>query len=323
MNILVTGANGQLGQEIKWAVDIIGNGKPDHFVGEKNYYIFTGHDELDITDEQAVLNFVKDNHISVIVNCAAYTNVEKAQTDRELAYDINAKGPMNLALAASAVGSVLIHISTDYVFGGKRNTPLPPVSIGEDLLYFPDIDRDDCFYGYSKNIGEHLIQQTGCKYLIFRTSWLYSTHGKNFVRTMFERAWSGQNSKVVYDEVGSPTNSEDLAQFIVYIIDNNTAETRYLSKTGVYNFSNNGVASWYDLAQRVYHRVPYAEVTPCRHSEFKSSVNRPSYSVFDLSKTEAAFNYKTRYWGVAVDSVVGKLINEFCDKKENNEKENK
>lgn len=320
MNILVTGANGQLGREIKKVVDGIGNGQPNHYVGDPNYYIFARREDLDISDEQAVMDFVKKNHISVIVNCAAYTDVEKAQTDRERAYDVNAKGPMNLAFAASAVGAVLIHISTDYVFGGTRNTPVPPVSVGEDAYNFPDIDRDDCFYGYSKNIGEHLIQQVkDCRYIIIRTSWLYSEYGKNFVKTMARRALDNAATKVVYDQTGSPTYAGDLANFIVHIIEDNSAETRYLSKTGVYNFANKGVASWYDFAMEIffYYSPKAGElVSPCRSNEFPSTVKRPAYSVLDTEKTEKTFNYRIPYWTDSLTKILFPVGDEIMRQKE-------
>ena len=223
MNILVTGANGQLGEEIRRAVEKIGNGKPDHYAGEPNYYIFTGHKELDITNEGEVTDFVKKNSINVIVNCAAYTNVDKAQTDREAAYNVNAIGPLNLALAAKGVGAVLIHISTDYVFGGKYDSPLPPIS--QMNQNFVPVEGEKCYYGYSKMIGEHLIELSGCKYIIIRTSWVYSSHHKNFVETMYALRMAGRVAKVVNDQIGSPTSAKDLADFIVHIIENNNSDT--------------------------------------------------------------------------------------------------
>lgn len=298
MNILVTGAKGQLGCCLQDWVDSAGNGHPDHDSSEKNYYIFTDYEELDITNYEAVKKFVRDNFINVIVNCAAYTNVDKAQTDRDVAYNVNAKGPMNLAMAAAEVGAVLIHVSTDYVFKGQRNTPVPPVSVGTDIANYPDVDRDECFYGYSKNIGEHLIQQVkNCNYIIIRTAWLYSEYGKNFVKTMMERAKENKPTRVVYDQTGSPTYAEDLAEFIYHIIENNTHETRYLSKTGVYNFANKGVATWYDIARNVFvYFDSNGVVSPCRSSEYPSEVIRPAYSVLDTEKTEKEFDYTIPYW---------------------------
>lgn len=298
MNILVTGAKGQLGCCLKDLVDENGNGHPGHDSSEANYYIFTDYEELDITDDDAVKKFVKENFINVIVNCAAYTNVEKAQTDRDTAYNVNAIGPYVLAEAAAEVGAVLIHISTDYVFKGQRNTPVPPIPVGKNVIEYPDADRDECFYGYSKNVGEDLISEVdNCKYIIIRTAWLYSEYGKNFVKTMMERAKEDKNSKVVYDQTGSPTYAPDLADLIYHIIENNTHETRYLSKTGVYNFANKGVATWYDIARSVFvYFNSNGVVTPCRSSEYPSDVVRPAYSVLDTEKTVQAFDYAIPYW---------------------------
>ena len=294
MNILVTGANGQLGEEIRRIVeDEIGNGKPDHYIGEKNYYIFTGHNELDITDEYATEKFIRDNFINVIVNCAAYTNVDKAQTDRDAAYNVNAIGAMNLALAAKSVGAVLIHISTDYVFGGKYDTPIPPLS--QDAPEFIPVDREKNFYGYSKLIGEHLIQTAGCKYIILRTAWVYSSHHKNFVTTMHRLHKAGTHPKVVNDQIGSPTAAFHLAKFIVHIIEDNDADNRYLSKQGIYNFAGNGTASWYDIARQVFGKDA-DWVEPCGSSEFPTPVERPKYSVLDVSLTEETFDYGIPRW---------------------------
>ena len=298
MNILVTGAKGQLGCCLKDLVEFNGNGHPDHDSSEANYYIFTDYDELDITDEDAVKKFVKENFINVIVNCAAYTNVEKAQTDRDTAYNVNAIGPYVLAEAAAEVGAVLIHISTDYVFKGQRNTPVPPIPVGKNVIEYPDADRDECFYGYSKNVGEELISEVdNCKYIIIRTAWLYSEYGKNFVKTMVDRAKNDKPTKVVYDQTGSPTYAPDLADLIYHIIENNTHETRYLSKTGVYNFANKGVATWYDIARSVFvYFNSNGVVSPCRSSEYPSEVIRPAYSVLDTEKTVQAFDYAIPYW---------------------------
>ena len=296
MNILVTGANGQLGRCIKDVIDTIGNGHADHYVGEPDYYIFAGHNDLDITDANAVDEFVKKNFINVIINCAAYTNVDKAQTDRDTAYDINAIGPLNLAFAAKSVGAVLIHISTDYVFGGEYDSPLPPMSRNDEN--FVPAKMDENYYGYSKMIGEHLIEQSGCRYLIFRTSWLYSEYGKNFVKTMHNLHNEGKTPKVVCDQVGSPTYARDLAEFIVHIIKCNNADSRYLSKTGIYNFANKSIATWYDIAKRV---CGVEGVVPCETKDFPTTVKRPKYSVLDVSKTEADFGFNIRYWGEAIE----------------------
>lgn len=324
MNILVTGANGQLGHEIRSRVEAKGNGHPDHDTSEKNYYIFATREDLDISNEEEVRKYIHDNKINIVVNCAAYTDVEKAQKERTSAYDVNALGPMNLANALNESGGVLIHVSTDYVFGGSRNTPVPPVPVGADVLNYPDMDRDDCFYGYSKNIGESLIGQVqGARYIIIRTSWLYSSEGKNFVKTMADRALHNKETKVVFDQTGSPTYAGDLAEFILHIIEDTNAETRYLSKTGVYNFSNKGAATWYDLAYSVFSSVLGSEnagkiLSPCRSSEFPSDVVRPTYSVLDVSKTEDTFNYNIRYWQIPVSDVVLDITRQLITKEAEN-----
>ena len=249
MNILVTGANGQLGRCLQDVVNASGNGKPDHFVGEPNYYIFKSHDELDITDQDLVSEFVRDNHICVIVNFAAYTNVNKAQDDRDKAYEVNAMGPMYLALAAKEVGAVLIHISTDYVHGGFHNTPIPNTDPGKD--FFKTVEREGCYYGYSKCMGEELILSSGFKnYIILRTSWLCSEYGKNFVKTMYERAINGQESSVVFDQVGCITDARDLALFVYQLIEENSSKTPLLSQFGTYNFTANAKKA--DLVRAVF-----------------------------------------------------------------------
>lgn len=303
MNILVTGANGQLGEEIRRAVKKIGNGKPDHYAGDPNYYIFTGHKELDITNEEEVTEFVKRNSINVIVNCAAYTNVDKAQTDREAAYNVNAIGPLNLALAAKGVGAVLIHISTDYVFGGKYDSPLPPIS--QMNQNFVPVEGEKCYYGYSKMIGERLIELSGCKYIIIRTSWVYSSHHKNFVETMYALRMAGRTAKVVNDQIGSPTSAEDLADFIVHIIENNNSDTRYLSKQGIYNFADKEQTSWYELAKCVFGKE--GPVSPCSSDEYPTPVERPKYSVLDTTLTEETFDYKIPVWTESLNRVLDEL----------------
>lgn len=309
MNILVTGAHGQLGEEIRRAVENIGNGKPDHYVGDPNYYIFTGHKNLDytkrldITNEEEVMEFVKKNSVNVIVNCAAYTNVDKAQTDRDAAYNANAIGPLNLALAAKEVGAVLIHISTDYVFGGKYDKPLPPMSQMESD--FIPVDRDKCFYGFSKLVGEDLIEHSGCKYIIIRTSWVYSSHHKNFVRTMHAFSTTNRETKVVNDQIGSPTSAKDLADFIIHIIENNNSNTRYLSKQGIYNFADKGQTSWYELAKCVFRNNRL--VSPCSSDEYPTPVERPKYSVLDTTLTEKVFGYEIPVWTESLVRVLNEL----------------
>lgn len=319
MNILVTGANGQLGQCLKEIVDKNGNGERNHTSSDKNYYIFAGKEALNITDSDAVSKFVKDNYINVIVNCAAYTNVNAAQ-DKENSYivkSINATGPLNLANAAKLNGAVLIHISTDYVFSNNGHfepKPLPPYDFTCGENKYSSALAEENFYGYTKLEGEKNIIKSGCKYIILRTSWLYSIYGKNFVKTILEKLVDGgKEVNVVYDQVGSPTNAHDLAEFIYLLIEKNNSENRNLSKTGIYNFCNEGVASWYDIAMKVKEFVDASylvinSVAPCRSDRFPQPAERPSYSVLDLEKTKNTFDvFKGKYWGKSVLQALTKM----------------
>ena len=321
MNILVTGANGQLGQCIRDVVEVNGNGTKDHYVGEKNHYIFKSRRELDILECEKVLKFVKENFINVIVNCAAYTDVNAAQEYRDAAKLVNGVAVENLALAAKAVGAVLIHISTDYVFSAKskRNTPIEPVDV-YDFSSF-SVSPEDNFYGYSKLLGERLIKKIGCKHIIIRTSWLYSWYGDNFVKKMYKKICNGDDIKVVYDQVGSPTSAHELARFIYHIIEGHNQNTRYLCKEGIYNFAENGVASWYDIVQQIRIiletegcELSANKIKPCLSSEFKQPVVRPNYSVLDNSKTVETFDYDIQYWADRLCHVVYHLFYEDLDK---------
>jgi len=321
MNILVTGANGQLGQCIREIVEVNTNGVKDHYVGEKNHYIFKSRKELDILVYDDVLKCVKDEFINVIINCAAYTDVNAAQSNRDAAKLVNGVAVENLALAAKAVGAVLIHISTDYVFSAKykTNTPRKPIDVYDCSSYA--VDPEENFYGYSKLLGERLIKKIGCKHIIIRTSWLYSWYGDNFVKKMYKKICNGDEIKVVYDQVGSPTSAHELARFIYHIIEGHNQNTRYLCKEGIYNFAENGVASWYDIVQQI--RIileiegcefDHSKIKPCLSSEFKQPVVRPNYSVLDNSKTVETFDYDIQYWADSLYHVVYRLFYEELDK---------
>ena len=284
MNILVTGANGQLGNEMR----IIAKGSDDK-------YIFTDVVEvegnpttiLDITDLAAVKAIVKEQKIDVIVNCAAYTNVDKAETDEALCKVLNAQAPKNLAEAVKEVGGLLIHVSTDYVFGGDPyNTPCK-----EDQKGTPT-----GVYGQTKLEGEQNIQATGCKYAILRTAWLYSEFGKNFVKTMLNLTATKPQLNVVFDQVGTPTYALDLAKAIDTIV----AEYKKgeWGKTGIYHFSNEGVCSWFDFTKMIaaYAGNTSCSVLPCHSDEFPSPVKRPAFSVLDKTKIKNTFNLTIPYW---------------------------
>lgn len=335
MNILVTGANGQLAQCIKRIVELNFNGKRDHYVGDKNCYIFKTKEELPIGDLEAVRETVKKEFINVIVNCAAYTDVNKAQGEgKELAELVNVVGTKNLAKVAAEVGAVLIHISTDYVFSAenKVNTPLPPINfnegrLDENNLDYLHVELEDNVYGYTKLWGEKVILDSGCRYIIIRTSWLYSWFGKNFVKTMFDKIVNGEDVKVVYDQVGSPTSAHELAKFIYHIIEKHGPNTRYLSKCGIYNFVENGVASWYDIVEHIKTYLQEfcelqvdATVTPCLSDEFKQPVKRPNYSVLDNHLTKETFNYDIKYWGKSLNRVIYHLWMEYIKNEKPSEK---
>lgn len=274
MNILVTGANGQLGNEMQ----IVSKGSRDK-------YLFTDVAELDITDIAAVRKMVNDNNVEAIVNCAAYTNVDKAEDDAEFCEVLNAQAPENLAIVMKEVGGLLVHISTDYVFGGDPyNTPC-----GEDQKGTPT-----GVYGKTKLQGEQNIIATGCKHIIIRTAWLYSEFGKNFVKTMLNLTATKPSLKVVFDQVGTPTYALDLAAVIFDIIENR----KYEGHEGIYHFSNEGVCSWYDFTKMIAEIAGNKEcdVQPCHSDEFPSKVVRPSYSVLDKTKIKNTFDIKIPYW---------------------------
>lgn len=284
MNILVTGTNGQLGNEMR----IVTNGSKDN-------YIFTDVVEvdgqkttiLDITDLEAIRKMVRENDVNVVVNCAAWTNVDGAEAPDK--YDtvelLNAKAPENLAIAMKEVNGLLVHISTDYVFGGDPyNTPCK-----EDQKGTPT-----GVYGLTKLHGEQNIQNTGVNYLIFRTAWLYSEFGKNFVKTMLNLTATKPQLKVVFDQVGTPTYAYDLAAAIFDIIENR----KYEGNTGIYHYSNEGVCSWFDFTKMIaeYAGQTACDVQPCHSDEFPSPVKRPAFSVLDKTKVKETFGVTVPYW---------------------------
>ena len=274
MNILVTGADGQLGNCVRNAAR-----------NSKDNYIFTDVAELDITNADAVTAFVKENDIDVIVNCAAYTNVDKAETDAAFAEKLNAEAVGNLADAIKGVDGTLIHISTDYVFGGDPyNTPCR-----EDQKGTPT-----GVYGLTKLHGEQAIERSGCKALIFRTAWLYSEYGKNFVKTMLNLTATKPELKVVFDQTGTPTYAQDLADAINDIIENRKFE----GNEGIYHYSNEGVCSWYDFTKTIAEIAGNTEcdIQPCHSDEFPSPVKRPAYSVLDKTKFKQTFGLRVPYW---------------------------
>lgn len=288
MNILVTGANGQLGNEMR----LISKEMTDHF-------IFTDVTEveglettlLDITNLEAVKEVVKTHKVDCIVNCAAYTNVDKAETDVDFCRTLNAKAPQNLAIAMKEAGGLLIHVSTDYVFGGDPYN----IPCREDQKGTPT-----GVYGQTKLEGEENIKAAGCDYVIIRTAWLYSEFGKNFVKTMLNLTATKPQLKVVFDQAGTPTYAYDLAKAIEVVLKDYAKEqpASAYSKTGIYHFSNEGVCSWYDFTKTIASMAGHTEcdIQPCHSNEFPSPVKRPAYSVLDKTKIKETFGIRIPYW---------------------------
>ena len=298
MNILVTGANGQLGSSIRKVVaEAAGKGVllPDS-------YFFTDVEELDITNLEAVRKIVAHHNIDVIVNCAAYTNVDGAEDAQELAELLNAKAPENLAVAMTEVGGLLVHISTDYVFGDEPyNTPCR-----EDQQGTPT-----GVYGLTKLHGEQAIEAVGGNYVIIRTAWLYSEYGKNFCKTMMNLTATKPEIKVVFDQVGTPTYALDLAKAIDVVLEDyreNLSGGKY-SKTGIYHFSNEGVCSWYDFSKMIasFAGQTGCKIEPCYSCDFPSPVKRPAYSVLDKSKIKATFGVEVPYWTDSLKKCISNL----------------
>lgn len=296
MNILVTGANGQLGNEMRIVTK-----------GSKDTYLFTDVVDvegqittiLDITNIDAVRRIVSDCDVKAIINCAAWTNVDGAEAPEkhDLVELLNATAPENLAIAMKEVGGLLVHISTDYVFGGDPyNTPCK-----EDQKGTPT-----GVYGQTKLYGEENIQKSGADYLIFRTAWLYSEFGKNFVKTMLNLTATKPQLKVVFDQVGTPTYAYDLAKAIFDIIENR----KYTGNTGIYHYSNEGVCSWYDFTKMIaeYSGQSGCDIQPCHSDEFPSPVKRPAYSVLDKTKVKETFGISVPYWTDSLKICMNNLL---------------
>ena len=289
MNILVTGANGQLGNEMR----LLAKATSDN-------YLFTDVVKqegvetvlLDITDLAAVRDVVRTHHIEAIVNCAAYTNVDAAESNEALAERLNAVAPENLAIAIKEAGGWLVHISTDYVFGKEPYNTL----CREEQEGTPT-----GVYGATKKQGEQRIIATGCQYMIIRTAWLYSEFGKNFCKTMLNLTATKPQLKVVFDQCGTPTYALDLAQAIV------TALQR--PQQGIYHYSNEGVCSWYDFTQMIAANSGHTacDIQPCHSDEYPSPVKRPSYSVLDKSKIKSTFGIRIPYWTESLKQCIHNL----------------
>ena len=323
MNILITGANGQLGNEMRLMAARCRQCHPERSEGSS--FLFTdvtdaseesvamlrklgGPDvdvstrRLDITDPVAIRAVVREEKIDAIVNCAAYTNVDAAEDNYALAELLNATAPGLLAAAMKDAGGLLVHVSTDYVFGGDPyNTPCR-----EDQQGTPT-----GVYGLTKLHGEQAIQASGCQYVILRTAWLYSEFGKNFVRTMLRLTAEKPQLQVVFDQVGTPTYAGDLASAIGVILDDyrSRPDRESYPRTGIYHFSNEGVCSWYDFTKAIAALAGHdsCDIRPCHSDEFPSKVKRPAYSVLDKTKVKETFGLNVPYW---MDSLVI-MINVF------------
>lgn len=294
--ILVTGANGQLGSELRHTA----RSSADSYIfsdvvmteGVETVY-------LDITDLSAVRTFVAENNINIIINCAAYTNVERAEEDMESAMLLNATAPENLAKVMKEANGLLVHISTDYVFGGNaQNTPYD-----EECTTAPT-----SVYGTTKLRGEEAIISVGCRHIIIRTAWLYSAYGHNFLKTMLRLTSERERISVVNDQIGTPTYAGDLAAAIIAIIEGGKTE----HNDGIYHFSNNGICSWYDFSREIA-RVAgntHCEICPCLSSEYPSKVTRPTYSVLDKGKIKRTFNVAVPYWTESVARCINKLMSD-------------
>ena len=292
MNILVLGANGQLGQAVRAA-----SANSDHYFIFSDVY--TGDDEsmmsIDITNLSALRQIAKENQIDVFVNCAAYTNVEKADEDIDAARLLNKDAVRNLAIVTKEMDATLIHISTDFVYDGRKAAPY--------------VETDEKFpvngYALTKYEGELEMMKTGCKYILFRTAWMFSKYGNNFMKTMIRLTSEREKLNVVYDQVGTPTYAPELANITMKVINENM-----LDKTGEYNFTNEGSVSWYDFAVAINRACGnHCDISPISSEEYGSKVKRPSFSVLDKSKVKKTFGVKIPHWLDSLDESI-KAYNE-------------
>jgi len=292
MVVLVTGGNGQLGNELR---TLAGKSLNRYYFSDVVPAEGVQTLMLDITNRELVEKTVAELGVDCIVNCAAYTNVEKAEEQEDLAYILNAQAAGNLACAAAAHDALLIHVSTDYVFNGLSCIP-----------YTEDCSTEPTgAYGRTKLAGEKAVMESGCRYLIFRTAWLYSPYGNNFVKTMRRLTSNRDRLNVVFDQVGTPTYAAHLAMAIFDIIENSKAD----GHEGVYHYSNEGVCSWYDFAVAIARMSGNhtCRISPCHSSEFPSKVQRPAYSVLDKTKYKTSFNMDVPYWTDGLEECISAI----------------
>lgn len=292
MNILVTGANGQLGTELRHVA-----------ARSRNHYIFTDVTSLpgvetvylDVTNPGAVRIICASEQVDAIVNCAAYTDVDRAEDEPRMAELLNGTAAGHLARAAAERGAALIHISTDYVFHGDR-----PVPCREDRPTDPL-----GVYGSTKLAGEKEIEKSGCRSLIFRTAWLHSPYGRNFVKTMRRLTAERDTLKVVFDQVGTPTYAADLAGLVGKVLDEGL-----LDRTGIYHFSNEGAVSWYDFAKAICELSGNTcDILPCRTEDYPSKAQRPRFSVLDKTKVKETFGISIPYWRDSLAECIKRMEN--------------
>jgi len=282
-NILVTGANGQVGSELR---ELSSNYQYSFF--------FTDKETLDITNEEAIKNFITENSINVIINCAAYTAVDKAQSEQELSDKINHLAVKNLAMLSNEFRIKLIHISTDYVFDGTNFKPY-----NED-----DVTNPQSVYGKTKLDGEKAMQEINPKNsIIIRTSWVYSYYGANFVKTMIRLGKEKVSLGVIFDQVGTPTYAKDLAKTILDII-----PKIQNSNVEIYNYSNEGVLSWYDFAKEIMlmAKLP-CQINPIETFQYPTPAKRPHYSLLNKTKIKSTFNIEIPYWKDSLDDCLRRL----------------
>ena len=283
MNILITGCNGQLGNEMQ----LLEKENPQH------QYFNTDVAQLDITNPEAIEEFVSNNAIDIIVNCAAFTAVDKAESSQELCHLLNAKAPEYLAAAVAKRGGYLVQVSTDYVFDGTNHTPYT-----EDEATCPN-----SVYGSTKLEGEKLAMAACANTMIIRTAWLYSTFGNNFVKTMIRLGKEKEELGVIFDQIGTPTYAADLANAIMAAIEHGIVP-------GIYHFSNEGVISWYDFTKAI-HRIAgitSCHVKPLHTAEYPTPANRPHYSVLDKTKIKQTYNIEVPYWEESLAKCIAKLL---------------
>lgn len=286
-NILVTGAYGQLGNEVR----ILSANYPQY------NFMFTDVDSLDICDKAMLMDFVQGNDIRYIINCAAYTAVDKAEDEQALCEKINAKAVKNLGEAAQSVGAGVIHVSTDYVFNGKGYMP-----------YTEDMPTNPCsVYGKTKLKGEKALLKACEKAMVVRTAWLYSPFGNNFVKTMRKLGAERQELNVIFDQVGTPTYAEDLAAALLAMMDQTIDQDH--DKAGIYHFSNEGVCSWYDFTLKIHQLsgITTCQVNPIETKDYPTKAARPHYSVLNKAKIKAAFGVKVPHWEVSLQRCIEAL----------------